>query len=138
MKKLIVALLIFSHSALCALLGEERDWGFIQSVGGISIGKPVHEKKNWLLPVRCNVAGLREVTAKPTLLNSGLVWADTEARIKGGVIYLTIETALVGMGGETSDCGPARLGNIQPGKYKVRYLSPNKSSNEIGEVQIGL
>jgi len=45
------------------------------------------------------------------MLNSGLVWADTEVRIKGGVIYLSIETALVGMGDQSSDCGPAKLGD---------------------------
>lgn len=84
------------------------------------------------------MAGLSEVTVKPTMFNSGLVWADTEVRIKNGVIYLSIETALVGMGGEFSDCGQAKLGNLAPGKYKVRYLSPDNSSNEIGEVQIGL
>ena len=137
-KSLIIVLLIFSQSALCALLGEERDWEFIQSVGGISIGEPVVEKNNWLLPVKCNVAGLREITVKPTTLNSGLVWADTEVGIKGGVIYLSIETALVGMGGESSDCGPAKLGEIEPGKYSVMYLSPDKSTNPIGDVEIGL
>lgn len=133
-----IVLLIFSQGALSALLGEERDWEFIQSVGGISIGKPVVEKNDWLIPVKCNVAGLREITVKPTMLNSALVWADTEVRIKGDVIYLSIETAVVGMGGESSNCGPAKLGKIEPGKYSVMYLSPDKSTNSIGEVEIGL
>lgn len=137
-KSLLIVLLIFSQGALCALLGEERDWEFIQSVGGIAIGEPILEKNNWFLPVKCNVAGLKEITVKPTMLNSGLDWADTEVRIKGDVIYLSIETALVGMGGKSSDCGPAKLGEIKSGKYSVMYLSPDKSTNLIGEVEIGL
>jgi hypothetical protein len=137
-KPLLIILLIVSQGGVCALLGEERDWRFIQSVGGIAIGLPVAENNDWLLPVNCNVAGLREITVKPTMLNSGLVWADTEVSIKGGIIYLSIKTALVGIGGGSSDCGPANLGKIEPGKYSVMYLGADQSTNSIGEVEIGL
>lgn len=133
-----IFLLLFSQIAFCASFGEERDWEFIQSVGGITTGDPVFENGGWQLPVQCNVAGLRKITVKPTMLNSGLVWADTEARIKDGVIYLSVETTLAGIGDGSSDCGPAMLGDIKPGKYNVMYLSPNKSSNFIGEIEIGL
>ena len=135
---LFTILLIISQGVFSALLGEERDWEFIQSVGGISIGTPKLENNNWVLPVLCNVSGLKEITVKPTMLNSGLVWADTEVRIRESIIYLSIETALAGMGGKSSKCGPAMLGKLKPGQYKVMYLSPNKSTNSIGEVKIGL
>jgi hypothetical protein len=135
---LLTILLLISQNAFSALLGQERNWEFIQSAGGISIGVPKIENNKWVLPVLCNVAGLKEITVKPTMLNSGLVWADTEVRIKEGTIYLSMETVLVGMGGKSSDCGPAKLGKLEPGKYKVMYLSPDKSTNSIGEVEVGL
>jgi hypothetical protein len=127
-----------TSSAIAALLGEERDWEFIQSVGGIAIGTPTLINHEWLLPIECNVSGLKTITVKPTMLNSGLVWADTEVRIKDSEIHISIETALTGMGGKSSSCGPAELGTLKSGKYIIKYLSPDMSTNYIGEVDIGL
>jgi hypothetical protein len=130
--------LLASQNAFAALLGTERDWAFIQSVGGIAIGEPKLENNRWVLPVLCDVTGLKTITTKPTTLNSGLVWADTKARIEGNIIYLSIETAVVGMSGKSSACGPAKLGKLKPGKYEVMYLSANKSTHPIGALEIGL
>jgi len=130
--------LLISNVAFGSPLGQERDWEFMQSVGGIAISEPKHLDGKWELPVRCDVTGLREITVKPTTINSALVWADTEVRVDGQVIYITIETSVFGITGKSSACGPAQLGKIKDGQYKVMYLSPDKRKNQLGTVKIGL
>jgi hypothetical protein len=138
MKTLLFAVsLLICENAFSSLLGKQRDWGFIQSVGGIAIGEPKFENSHWVLPVHCDVTGLKAITTEPTALNSGLVWTDTKTRIAGNVIYLSIETALAGIGGKSSDCGPAKLGKPKPGTYKVMYRSPDKSTDSLGVIEIG-
>jgi len=134
----LAIILCTASSAIAALLGEERDWEFIQSVGGIEIGEPMFINDNWQLPIKCNVSGLKAITVKPTTLNSGLVWADTEVRFKDTEIHISIETALTGMSSKTASCGPAELGKLKSGVYIIKYLSPDMSTNYIGEVNIGL
>jgi len=134
----LTIILCFASSIIAALLGEERDWEFIQSVGGIAIGNPKLINDNWSLPIKCNVSGLQTFTVKPTMLNSGLVWADTEVRLKDSEIHISIETALHGMGSKTASCGPAELGELKSGTYIIKYLSPDMSTNYIGEINIGL
>ena len=139
MKLFVLTILtLFSLNVFSAMLGEERDWAFIQGVGGIKIGEPKQENNKWLLPVYCNVTGITEYTIKPTMLNSGLVWADTEVHIKKNTIYISIETSLTGFGSKSSLCGAANLGSVKTGKYKVMYLSPDKTENYLGDVSIGL
>ena len=134
----LTIILCSASSAFAALLGEERDWKFIQSVGGIAIGEPKLINDNWQLPIECNVSGLKTITVKPSMLNSGLMWADTEVRLKDGEIHISIETALIGMGSKTDSCGPAELGVLKSGAYIIKYLSPDMSTNYLGEVNIGL
>lgn len=134
---LFLVLLLVSHSASSALLGKERGWQFIQSVGGITLGEPRHADNHWVLPVNCNVAGLKTYSTKPTAMNSGLACVSTSAHTEGHTIYLAIHTALTGMSGKSSDCGPANLGKLKPGKYKVVYKSGKASTIFIGEVNIG-
>ena len=137
MKVVIFIFLFFtSHHAIAALFGEERNWEFIQNVGGVAIGKPILDNEKWVLPVYCNVSGIKKYTVKPTMLNSALVWIDTEVEIRDMQIFITIETSLTGIGSNTSTCGSAILGKLKSGVYKVNYLSPDDSSKLIDEIEI--
>ena len=61
---------------------QHRDWRFVQSVGGIGVDSPrIEGGKGGVLPVACDVSGLREFTVKPTTLNSGLVTRRVACRV---------------------------------------------------------
>jgi hypothetical protein len=96
---------------------------------------------SWLLPVHCNIAGIEQVTVKPTAGTGALVCSETKASVRGEVISLTIYTKLAGVGSEkglSSRCPEASLGQIKPGKYAVVYGEPGSSQMPIGYVTIGL
>ena len=133
---LILATALLPVSAFAGFLGQERDWGFIQSVGGISISEPREVNGKWELPIQCDVSGLIEVTTKPSMLNSGLICATTKAQISDNEISLTVETDMVGAKDKSPICKSAKLGKIKKGTYRVFYLSPNNQKNELGLINI--
>jgi hypothetical protein len=129
---LLLAILLPSS----ALAGSEG-WQFVQSVGGIAVGKPKHSSSGWSLPVRADVSGLTAVTVKPTALNSSLVCERTVAAVEGRNIFLTIVSGLV-RSGYTPLCPPADLGRVAPGQYRVFYRNLGESPVELSGVSLGL
>ncbi len=127
---------IFAVSA-CSIFYDPQPWSFVQSVGGISIGKPFRNENDWVLPVDGDVSGLHTITVKPTAINSGIACRKTAAKIYENKIYLTIITYLGGKG-RFAQCPPAFLGKLHEGKYDVFYSGPDESLVFIGEVSIGL
>ncbi|HEY1772650.1 MAG TPA: hypothetical protein VGH91_05600 [Gammaproteobacteria bacterium] len=137
------SLSLFPALAQGSLLGQRQTWEFMQRVGGITIGTPVRKNPasslsgpSWSLPVNCDVSGFTKFTVKPTLLNSGLAWADTKVEIEDGQIYITIETGVITVAGKSPLCGPADLGSIKDGSYPVFYMSPDGSKHAIGKAEI--
>ena len=130
-----------SAIALCMVLstpvwGQARDWAFVQSVGGLSIGEPFHKDGSWHLPVRCDVSGLRTITTKPTSLNSALT-CSTVARVEKDAIYIAVITRLPGSQNSAA-CPPARLGSIANGRYKVFYSTSSSERISVGDINIAL
>lgn len=117
---------------VASLSSETRDWGFVQSVGGmaVSMTDPV------TLDVDADVSGLRAVTVKPTIINSALAVRRLDHRIEGNTIYLTLVTGLIDKGMSTS-CGSIDLSDTPPGRYTVTYLDPDGTTHHIGEVTVG-
>ena len=114
MKRLyLFAIFLLPIIANASLLGTERTWEFMHSVGGIALGKPVFESGAWKLPLLCDVSGLKNFTIKPTTLNSGLVFVDTKTNVLDHDILITIETGLANFGGKSTACDAANLGNIK-------------------------
>ena len=112
------------------------DWSFIQSVGGISLGKPYRTDRNHiLLPIECDVSGLRKVTIQPTTKNSGLVCEPVVYPVLGGRIYIAIETDVAHKTNRTSRCPPADLGPLTPGTYFVFYVTPD-DGKLLGSIQV--
>ena len=124
--------------ANAALLGTARTWEFMQSVGGVGLGKPVFESETWRLPLLCDVSGLKSFTAKPTMLNSGLILADTKTSILDHDIIISIETGIAGLAGKSSACDAVNVGNIKSGKYRVMYRDPDGRNYLVGDVVFSL
>lgn len=129
---LILSVILFPST----VLARSEGWQFVQSVGGISVGKPEHLPTGWSLPVRADVSGLTVVTLKPTTMNSALVCVRTVAVVEGRNIFLTIDSELV-RSGYTSLCPSTNLGHVADGQYRVFYRGPSEPPFELSEVSLG-
>lgn len=112
----MLPILVMSATAFA----EEQNWKFVQSVGGISVGFPALASDGWSLPIDCDISGLKKVTVKPTVLNSGIACKSVAANVEGHNIYLTVNTSIAGSG-RNAQCPPASLGHIPKGEYTVYY-----------------
>ncbi|BCX48165.1 hypothetical protein HAHE_20730 [Haloferula helveola] len=122
----------FAFASFPGLLTKQsRDWQFVQSVGGMKVS--VDEGK--VLTVDCDVSGLRKVTVKPTMINSGLAVGDVRHRRAGDRIQLTLTTRLIGEGATTTP-GPLDLSKYPAGIYTVEYRDPDGALHEIGKVTL--
>jgi hypothetical protein len=116
---------------------EPISWEFIQSVGGLRVLDPQRQPDGTLLlPVECDVSGLRAVTVKPTAINSGIVVASTEAQVSANRIHLRVIVCAAGAEGASSRAPPARLEALAPGDYVVEYLSPDGALEELATIRI--
>ena len=131
----VFALFLISPIAHSGLLSVERDWAFIQSVGGIEVARPQVVEGRRILPVNCDVSGAQNFTVKPTTINSALTVAEIKSIVKEKQIHLTVVT---GLGGKSSKCPAINLDGIKNGSYAVFYQSPNGKLNKIGDVKIDL
>ncbi len=113
-----------------------ENWKFVQSVGGMALGKPALDRPGWVLPVGINVSGLDTVSVKPTVMNSALVCERVEAAIERRNIYLTVVSGLA-RAGAGPRCPPAELGRIDGGPYSVFYRGPGEAPVPLGEISIG-
>lgn len=129
----VVVLPLLAHATL---LKTERDWAFVQSVGGALIGVPERVGEGWYLPLLCDVSGTRKFAVEPRQLNSSLVWAGTQAEVGSGEIAVTISTGIAHHSG-TSACGAVELGRVRPGTYRIVYRDPDGSRHFMGQVEIG-
>jgi hypothetical protein len=111
---------------------EHKDWEFIQSVGGMSVGKPYRTEKGVMLPVSCDVSGLKTITVKPKTMNSGLSIKEIKIERTSNVISLALITSV----GGNSSCNDIFLGYLPSGKYSIVYKEPNGSFIPITEIDI--
>ena len=120
-------LLLLLGNGCFALAGEDQDWSFIQGVGGIAIHQPYRSKGNVIIPVDCDVSGLRTITIKPTRVNSGIIVKGVKSVRRNSTIYLQVATTVARGDGTTAACPSAKLADIPPGKYDVVYGMPSNS-----------
>ena len=113
------------------------NWKFIQSVGGMAVGEPREINKNeWFLPVECNIAGTREITIKPTAINSGLALKELKFKIKNHKIQLWVVTCSVTKKYNSGEATGVTFKNITAGQYQVEYLSSDGSTVPIAIIDI--
>ena len=133
--KIFSFLLLLITASCSALESTERNWSFIESVGGLKIGQPYTEQNIHYLPIVVDVSGLQEITIKPTMLNSALMCSRTGHLIKGNEIYISIFTSLINGKANTS-CKSIPLINIKEGKYTVYYNTESSEKHELGAIKI--
>ena len=112
------------------LTQESRSWDFIQAVGGMKV-----QVQDDSLHVDCNVSGLKQVTQKPTLINSGIGVRKLKHKRDGNVIFLTVVTSVIKKGMKTSP-EPIDLSNYPAGEYSVQYLDPDGAKHVIGKITV--
>ena len=113
------------------------NWAFIQQVGGIKIKKPLLTEDGLYLPIFCNVSGLDSITVRPTILNSGLICANSEVSVSENKIYITIVTGLIHFNKGYRKSRAAYIGNeLRSGHYFVYYKDETNDINLIGEFNL--
>lgn len=117
----------FSQAGLIGLLtSKHRDWGFIESVGGMKVALATDR----CLVVSCDVSGTETITSKPTLINSGIGVRKLKCSRAGSTIRLSVVTSVIDKG-MSSDCGSVDLSAFAAGTYTVVYLNPDGTSHSL-------
>jgi hypothetical protein len=129
-------ILVAASCFSCGASAQARDWAFVQSAGGLAFDAPYKENGAWVLPVRCDVSGLKAITTKPATLNSAL-GCSTVGRIEGHDIMLTVVTHLASAA-YPALCPPVNLGTPPKGHYVVFYSGSSSERVKLGEVDIAL
>jgi len=120
--------------ASCAAAAEQRDWAFVQSVGGMAIETPYATAAGVMLPVRVNVSGTERITTAPRALNSGLA-VKVDASRDGDAVALRVTTVVAGPGRHASS-GDVPLGNLEPGRYAIVFVEPKGGRVPVGEIAV--
>jgi hypothetical protein len=129
---------VLSHCV--GLSVKDRDWAFMQSVGGMAVTSARGPDGRRHLAVECDVSGVREISVKPTAINSGIVAHEVRVRRSGAALYLIVRTAIPSPG-RTSACDAVSLGVPPAGRYDVYYGNPpgwftKGTPVKIGEVEV--
>ncbi len=112
------------------LTQEHQNWAFIESVGGMKV-----ELKNKKLDVVCDVSGTRQVTTKPTTLNSGIDVRELKWTQVGNSIRLSVMTSAIGKGMQTS-CGSIDLSKVPTGVYAVEYINRDGTTHLLRKIAL--
>ena len=116
---------------------SSRDWQFVQSVGGLTLGTPQrNDRGHVLLPVRCDVSGTQTITVRPTTMNSTLVCESPIVRVRSSTVFITLRTSVPSKRYPNASCPDADLGVLTAGEYSVIYASPDGSQHPLGSIQI--
>ncbi len=119
------------NAGLVGWLSQERQgWAFIQSVGGMRI-KMNHKN----LDVDCDVSGLRQITTKPTIVNSGIGVRNVKWSRAGATIRLSVVTSVFEEGMNVS-CGSIDLSKVPSGSYSVEYLDQDGTTHALGKIAL--
>ena len=78
------------------LHGQIADWSFIQSVGGLQIGKALQEKEfSWSMEIFCNLSGHETFSQRPTTVDPGVIIQKTLVESKGNDVFISLVTSPV-------------------------------------------
>ena len=118
----------------CSVAEERRDWGFIQSVGGLVVGGQ-DKNPNWLI-LRGDVSGLYEFTTKPTQLNSALALKSVNASITENAINVYVTTTVISKKYNATKIEGVNISSAKSGTYTVQYINKDGSVVKVGNVTI--
>jgi hypothetical protein len=119
--------IIISLFTSCA---ETREWEYMQAHGGIWIDSlPYRVKKEWYLPVNCNIND----TTTPTLLKPkmGVAWLKSE--VLDNTIHIQVVTKPFK---KNCDCKGLIIEDLEPKKYIIYYGFPDEMDHIIGDIDL--
>jgi hypothetical protein len=120
-KSLPLLLLLLAPAAVAA--ENPASWQFMESVGGMKVGAPQpQEGGGWLLPLECDLTGLRRISTDPTILNSTQVIEQARWRIVDNQLQVTLLLKPSSYATDAARCTPLRLQGVKPGEYEAVYL----------------
>jgi hypothetical protein len=131
------ALIATCAAAIDPPFEQPRSLAFLNQRGGISIDQPLRKNNQWMLPVNCNVSGIKAITTQPNVIHSGLAWSKSVARIEDERILLTVMTGVQGSRAPSAICGPAPLKRLYHERYEVLYLDPDGTTHPLGTICTG-
>ena len=126
---LLSATIVFS-GPIGLFTQKAQDWQFIQSVGGMKVSVEDHS-----LNIECDVSGVKQVTVRPSMINSALGVRKVKHTRDGDTIYLTIVTSVIEKGISTSP-KPVDLSDYPMGEYSVQYLDPDGAKHAVGKITV--
>jgi len=112
------------------LTKKHQDWSFIESVGGMKVA--LVDKT---LAVECDVSGLKTITVKPTMVNSGMGVRQLKYSRSKNSIRISLITSVLEKGMKTRT-GSIDLANYPPGTYSVVYLNPDGTTHPLSVVTL--
>ena len=114
----------------------KADWNFIQNAGGIKLGKTEKlSSDTWAIHFDCNVSGIREITVKPTTLNSALIVSRVLHIMKERDLFITLSLNTASNKEQSAICPNLVLKNLSSGEYKV-YYKDQSCSYLLGSMHI--
>ncbi len=112
-------------------------WREITELGGLAVGEPYRDRtRKWILAVDCNVAGAREITAKPTRTDPAMAVRRVSSAIDGDRIYLRVLAAEPREGKPDPECRGAFLGYPHAGQYQIFYRDPTGEARPLGRAVV--
>lgn len=112
------------------------DYAFVKQVGGLTVGQLRRlGDGSSELPVTFDISGLKEISVKPTSLNSMMVVKKIWFKRKGYEIHISLVSTYPHGSFSSSTPGAINLGKLPIGDYRVIYDSP-KGYSELGTVTL--
>jgi hypothetical protein len=131
---LLCVLGIISCSTLTGVAtSSHADWTFIQSVGGLDVSA---SSDSALIPVYCDVSGVKPATPGRTTVNSALVVRRERYKLKGNTILYWIETCLVTKRHTSPITKGVRIPNLSEGEYSFQYLNPDGTTADVSRMEV--
>jgi hypothetical protein len=86
------------------------------------IGKPEpNPEGGWLLPIECDLTGLRRISTDPTTLNSTQVIDQVRWQVQDKSLRLSLFLKPSSYATDAARCAPVPLQGLKPGEYEVLY-----------------
>jgi hypothetical protein len=135
---ILIAVLCVAGVTSCSTLtgvatSSHADWTFIESVGGLDVSA---SQDSELIPVYCDVSGVKPATPSRTTVNSAIVVRRERYKLNDKTILYWIETCLITKKHTSTVTKGVRIPNLPEGEYNFAYLNPDGSTVEICKISV--
>lgn len=136
-KRLALLLFPLTLAPAATAVANPADWQFIESVGGMKVGEPQRQESgDWLLPLECDLTGLRRISTDPSILNSTQVIEQARWHIVDNQLRVTLLLKPSSYATDAARCTPLLLQGVKPGEYEAVYLD-GEQRHPLGKFTLG-